>query len=324
MHSAVASFTALASFAVCLLGCAPDTPVRPRVQQVSHSQTFSDESMASANYSEWSAPENLGSVVNSAANEQNAQLSKDGLSIYFTSNRDGGLHIYVTQRASLDSPWEPPVKLPAPVNSIGGDFAPNLSIDGHLLFFASSRDGGEGGNDIYVARRDNPNDDMGWRDVVNLGPLVNTPDQEQAPNYHQNAEHGTANLYFNRGLATAGLADIYVVAVSRDGLGIGEAVKVEELDTDLFNEQAPSLRHDAKEMFFFSGRPGGLGGGDIWTATRQNANDPWSPPVNVLSLNTASNDFTPNLSFDGLTLLFASNRPGSSGNDLYIATRSRR
>src|SRR5262245_18458415 len=109
--------------------------------------------MAIPDYSGWSAPENLGPVVNSTAGEQNAQLSKDGLAIYFTSNRDGRLHLYVTRRASLDSPWEPPVKLPASLNSTESEFAPNLSIDGHLLFFASSRLGGEGGNDIYVARR---------------------------------------------------------------------------------------------------------------------------------------------------------------------------
>jgi hypothetical protein len=93
-------------------------------------------------YSEWSTPVNLGSSINSPANEQNATLSKDGLSLYFSSNRvTGVLDIWVSRRASLNSDWAPAENLGSPVNSTLADFAPNLSIDGHLLFFASNRDG---------------------------------------------------------------------------------------------------------------------------------------------------------------------------------------
>jgi hypothetical protein len=72
---------------------------------------------------------------------------KDGLAIYFSSKRDAGLtdqDIYVTRRDSVDSPWRPPVKLGPPVNTDSADFAPNVSIDGHLLFWASNRPGGHG------------------------------------------------------------------------------------------------------------------------------------------------------------------------------------
>ena len=176
-----------------------------------------------------------------------------------------------------------------------------------------------------MSRRDDPNDDMGWGDPVNLGAEVNTADNEQAPNYHQNAEEGAGNVYFNRGNAMANLADLYYVAVSRQGVASGPAVYVSELNTVGFNEQAASLRHDAKEVFFFSNRPGGNGGADLYTSTRQNANDSWSPPANVASLNTAADDVTPNLSFDGLTMLLGSNRPGGlGGNDIYMTTRTRR
>ena len=114
-------------------------------------------------------------------------------------------------------------------------------------------------------------------------------------------------------------------AVSRDGVALGPAVKVAELDTDNSTEAAASLRHDAKEVFFGSNRAGGRGGNDIWTSTRQNAKDSWSTPVNVASVNTSSGDVTPNLSFDGLTMIFGSNRPGGrGGNDLWITTRTRR
>jgi hypothetical protein len=285
-------------------------------------------SQSAVKYSAWSAPVWLGSVVNSISNEQNAQLSKDELSLYFSSDRaggQGGLDIYVAQRSSVDSPWGPGVNVAA-LNSPQPDFAPNVSIDGHLLFFASGRLGGHGSADIYVTRRDNPNDDLSWGVPVNIGPDVNTAGAEQAPNYHQNAEEGAANLYFNRAaVGMVGVADLYYAPVSRVGEAIGPGVLVEELSFPGFNDAATVLRKDAKELFFFSNRPGGLGGNDMWTSTRQNANDDWSPPANLgAPLNTTVSDVTPNLSFDGLKLIFGTNRPGSmGGQDIWMATRTR-
>ena len=74
---------------------------------------------------------------------------------------------------------------------------------------------------------------------------------------------------------------------------------------------------------FWSRRGGGLGGNDLWVSTRQTIHDSWSPPVNAgTALNSGLDDVTPSLSFDGRTLIFASNRPGLGGNDLYMSTRT--
>src|SRR5437667_10628878 len=59
-------------------------------------------------YGPWGTPVNLGPVVNSPANEQHPAISKDGLSLYVSSDRPGGLggtDIWVSQRASVDDPW---------------------------------------------------------------------------------------------------------------------------------------------------------------------------------------------------------------------------
>src|SRR5687767_10718419 len=176
-----------------LLACGTDTPTHPKVEVL-------DQPLASSLvYSEWSPPVKLGPEINSSANEQNATLSKDGLSLYFTSNRGTGvLDIYVSRRASVNSPFSPAQNLGSPVNSGGADFAPNLSIDGHLLFFSSNRGGGS--VDIYVSHREDKDYDFGWSLPVKLGSGVNTEDQqENAPMYLQSAEAGSTNLYFNRG-----------------------------------------------------------------------------------------------------------------------------
>jgi len=52
----------------------------------------------------WSTPVNLGSTVNTSFKEQNAYLSSDGKTLFFSSDRPGGfggLDLYVTTRTKL-------------------------------------------------------------------------------------------------------------------------------------------------------------------------------------------------------------------------------
>ena len=82
-------------------------------------------------FTDWVAPINLGQVVNTAVNDQRATISRDGLSLYFGSNRPGsigtteGSDLYVSQRPARDLPWGPPVKVEA-LSSAGDDNAPTF------------------------------------------------------------------------------------------------------------------------------------------------------------------------------------------------------
>src|SRR6266550_912146 len=273
----IATTVSLASLGLLLACESPSHPAAPRLEAMSFAG------------SEWSEPVNLGPVVNSSSNEQNATLARDGLSLYFSSNRPGGsgpLDIWVSQRACTDPEdaacaWEAPVILGPVINGSGADFAPNLSIDGHLLFFSSVRPDGFGGPDIYLSHRADPTDDFGWEPAVNLGPDVNTATADNAPMYLQSAEDGVTNLYFNRGMNALQQADIYVTAVTREGIALGPVEPVSELNAPNANDAAVTVRVDGKELMFWSTRPGGLGGADLWLSTRQTVHDSWSPPVNL-------------------------------------------
>lgn len=276
--------------------------------------------------SEWSAPVNLGPVINSSFGDNNATLTPDGLSLYFASDRPGGLgltDLWVARRASLDSPWEAPVNLGAPVNTPFADGAPALSIDGHLLFLHSNRPGGRGGNDIWLARRSGSTDDVDWEAPVSLGPDVNTAGDEQGPDYV--ASDGGGALYFNRGAQTLGMSDLYRAEIGHDGRTRGPAAPVAELNAPAANDAAPTLRTDGREILFWSARAGGFGGTDIWVSTRRSANDSWAPPHNLGGppFNWTGADLHPDLSRDGRTLLVSSDRPGGfGGTDIWMSTRT--
>lgn len=285
-------------------------------------------------YSDWSAPVNLGPVINSAFNDQQPAISKNGRSLYFTSNRSGGVggfDMYVSQRASVHDPWGSPVNLGTTVNTISNEGNPAFSRDGHLMFFQSDRPGGFGSIDIWVSRREDKHDDFGWQPPVNLGAGVNTAAGDQAPSYFENDEgdcenddEGVPQLYFASDRPGGpGALDIYVSEQMADG-SFGPAVLVPELSSPR-GDSRPSIRHDGLEIFFQSNRVGSIGLNDLWVARRESTLAPWSTPVNLgATINTAFAEQNPYLSSDNKTLFFASDRPGGSGGqDLYMSTRTK-
>jgi hypothetical protein len=100
---------------------------------------------------------------------------------------------------------------------------------------------------------------------------------------------------------------------------------VVELSAPGANDRHPSLTDDLREIYFSSDRPGGAGATDIWMARRDDLADPWEPPVAVAELNSGSSDEHPEVTGDGRTIYFASNRPGGFGNrDIYVSKRADR
>src|SRR2546425_488618 len=150
--------------------------------------------LAAPRFSEWSLPVNLGPPINSAFRDAGPALSKDGLSLYFTSNRPGGMggtDIWVAQRGSREGPWGEPVNLGPTVNTAFDEGVPTFSRDGHFMYFNGVRPGGFGGNDIWISWRAHTGDDFGWEEPVNAGPDVNSAFDEAGAGYLENEEAGT-------------------------------------------------------------------------------------------------------------------------------------
>jgi hypothetical protein len=278
---------------------------------------------AQPDYSDWSSPENLGFVVNSTFSDRGPHLSKDGLSLYFFSNRPSsfnpGFDIWVSQRNSLEDSWGEPVILGSDINTTSQfEQDPNLSRDGHWLFFVSfNRPGGFGGPDIWMSYREHVHDDFGWQPPVNAGPGVNSVDGEFRPMFFENDDLGVSQLFFSRGGD-----EIYVSDLLPDGT-FGSPTLVSELSG--LTLSPGSVRFDGLEAFLFGMRSPRLGLNDMWTTTRQTVFDSWSTPYNLGPvLNTTAGDLDPYITTDRQTLYFGSNRPGGvGGNDLYVSTRTK-
>jgi Tol biopolymer transport system component len=95
-------------------------------------------------------------ALSSAQDDFRPNVRRDGLEIFFDSNRpggSGGLDIWTSTRATTTDPWSAPTNLGSSVNSDVNDLRASLSWDGTTLYFGSLRAGGEGSQDIYIITR---------------------------------------------------------------------------------------------------------------------------------------------------------------------------
>jgi len=145
----------------------------------------------------------------------NGSMSADNQRFYFTiCNNDGGwqgfntrCEIYVTKRSA--NGWTAPERLPDFINVKGVNTTqPHVTKRNgqEILYFASNREGGRGGLDLWYVTRDLGLDNLDFTFPVNLGPVVNTLGDEISPFY--NIEEET--LYFaSNGHPSIGGLDIF-------------------------------------------------------------------------------------------------------------------
>jgi outer membrane protein OmpA-like peptidoglycan-associated protein len=125
------------------------------------------------------------------------------------NDRSGNFDLYYARQEN--GSWQDPERLPAPVNTGGFESQPTLSADGNLLLFVSDREGGFGRLDLWATRR---NPDGSWRDPQNLGDMINTPLNEQAPFFHPDGQ----TLYFmSKGHPGMGQYDLFLARLKPDG-----------------------------------------------------------------------------------------------------------
>lgn len=132
-------------------------------------------------------------------------FTADGKTMYFTFSRpangqDLGAKIFTSTRAS--GQWTAPQEVVLFRDSSITVGHPAVSANGDTLIFVSDAPGGFGGKDLWMAEQDGAE----WGNVQNLGPLVNTSEDELFPCYRADGR-----LYFaSNGHAGYGGLDLFV------------------------------------------------------------------------------------------------------------------
>ncbi len=203
----------------------------------------------------WEDAAKFSDAINSRFNEGSACLDPDGKTLYFTrcnSDDEGHLGDCDIYQATYDAgDWVDVKNLGVFVNSGSWDSQPNISADGSLLFFSSNRRGGFGGIDIYFCTR---NEGGGWSKAQNVGPVINTSQDELSPFFHMI----NRTLYFgsNGQLKNYGGFDIFKTRWMDNQWE--EPKNVGPLVNSTVNEYYFSIDSDGENIFYASSKRGEL------------------------------------------------------------------
>lgn len=207
----------------------------------------------------WKSSSNLGSSFNTRAPEGMSTLVRDGKMMYFTACQRDGVYGYCDiWEAELNSTKVNNVKpIVGYANSEKWESQASISCDGSTLYFASDREGGLGGIDIWKSTKDA---DGHWSDPMNLGPKINTSKDEEAPFISNDGK----TLYFSStGHLGMGKQDIFVSFMG-DGGYWGDPVNLGPPINTAYWEFGFFISADGKTGYFASDRPDGFGGMDIY------------------------------------------------------------
>ena len=208
---------------------------------------------------EWGEPENMGAPFNTERNEGPDCFTADEQTMYFTCcNRPDGMgmcDICVTHREG--NKWGEPKNLGAPINTKYSEANASISPDGKDLYFVSTRPDGLGGYDIWVSHK---LEDGSWSEPENLGPTINTPENEIYVFMHWDG----VTLYFSSdGHGGFGSADIFFSRKTPNGWSrpVNLGPTINSPDKDIYF----TIPASGDLAYFSSNREGSIGLEDIYT-----------------------------------------------------------
>jgi Tol biopolymer transport system component len=157
----------------------------------------------------WTPPEVLNPQVGSDGDFYPTALSFDGKELYMVRRSNGNDDLYVSTLG--ESFWSKAIPLNSHINTRTHETHASPSRDGSTLYFTSARRGGSGGLDIYRSERQTGGD---WGEATNLGPVINTSEDEDAPFL---TDAGKRLIFCSKGHFNMGGYDIFYSDIGSDG-----------------------------------------------------------------------------------------------------------
>ncbi len=217
---------------------------------------------------QWSEARGVSSV-NSDRNEGAGTLSPDGRFIIFTAcayvdgsygqgrRGLGSCDLFISRR--IGDRWSAPENLGPPVNTRNWESQPSLASDGRTLYFVRGTQRGDGiaNTDIYFTML---SAEGTWSLPEKLGPMINTPMQEESVQIHPDGH----TLYFSsNGHPGFGGLDLYVSRKQKDGTW-GTALNLGHPINTGADENSLLVNARGDVAYFASDRPGGEGDLDLY------------------------------------------------------------
>ncbi|MEO6036788.1 MAG: hypothetical protein ABIQ93_00155 [Saprospiraceae bacterium] len=214
-------------------------------------------------------PQMFSLSLTSPKNEGPVTFSRDFKTIYYTQNnnkngvakagKDGKVHLKIYWATAGDRDWERHGALPF-CSADYSCLSPSLSMDGKRLYFASDMPGGFGGYDLYFSELDASGS---WTSPVNLGPNINTDQDDLSPFISQ-----TGTLFFaSAGHNSLGGRDLFFSNATPDGFST--IVNLGSPFNTPANESSIILDAEEGSGFFVSEREHGFGKSDIYRFTKE-------------------------------------------------------
>jgi peptidoglycan-associated lipoprotein len=196
----------------------------------------------------WSTPTPLPQGINTEFEDGTPSFSGDFKTMYYCSckkikNKDVGCQIYYTERQGEEWGREKQIQ-------IEGDTIvtahPAISPDELTLYFVSDMNGGQGGKDIWKITRKSKNDE--WSKPENLGPQINTSDDEMFPYVHPD---GT--LYFSSN-GWIGMGGLDIFKAKQDASGNWKVENMESPVNSSADDFGITFMATQEKGFFSSSR----------------------------------------------------------------------
>ena len=237
--------------------------------------------------------------VISTGHEFSVTFTPDMKEVYFTRNFPEQKINHIMRSRFTNGEWEEPRRISFSDDK-WSDLDPALTPDGRRLIFVSTRPSRTAPNvrnmDIWYSERIAHD----WKEPQ-IVENVNSPAKEGSPTVARDE----TLCFFSDRAREANNNSIYCSVLHAGKYGPPQKLGP-EINSN-YSDTSPYLTPDGKKLFFYSTRPGGSGGADLYVTVKSHAR--WSPARNLgLTVNTAAWEYNPMISPNGKFLYFGRER----------------
>ncbi|HTV22807.1 MAG TPA: hypothetical protein VMG12_29155 [Polyangiaceae bacterium] len=257
-------------------------------------------------------PEPLVGLDFASGSEFGPSLTADGLTLYFAQGLSGDGDLYRATRPDRGVTFSTPVAL-TNINTNDDEGTPFISADGLRLYYYSTRAGGPGLKDIYVATR--------------TSTAVEFPSGQMLANVNSTAlDHlprlspDELTIWFTSTRAGgAGGADLWTSTRASIASPFAAPTLLDAVNGSSGDESG-GMTQDRLGLVFDSTRDG-VGNSEIFLTTRASTGVAFASPTNLSVVNSELNEYNVFLTLDERELFFSSNRSAGSTHHLFRSIR---